>query len=221
MRKLFLLVAAVSLVGLGFTLDARTESADYRIAGTYFESCTCKPVCPCIFYSNPTHGHCKANVIFHVAEGHSGGTELGGTNVVVTVLSPGHMGENMGKMKGVMYLDEAASKAQRAALAEIFTSRFGAMFGSVVGPKAVPIEYSRQGDGLSAKIPEILDIAIKPFEGMGGKTPRILHAPMGFVDDISVAVSVRHKYQDADLDAWEYEAGRNGFFADFEYTSPS
>jgi hypothetical protein len=212
MRKLFLLVAAVSLVGLVFTLDAETESADYRIAGTYFESCTCAPVCPCVFHSNPTHGHCNANVIFHVAEGHSGSTKLGGTNVVVTVLSPGHMGENIGKMKGVMYLDETASEAQRVALAEIFTARFGAMFGSVVGPK---------GDSFSTKIPEILDIAIKPLEGMGGATPRILHAPMAFVDDISVAVSVHHKYADGDLASWEYDAGRNGFFADFEYTSGS
>jgi hypothetical protein len=36
-----------------------------------------------------------------------------------------------------------------------------------------------------------------------------------------MAVSLRHKYEDADLDSWEYEAGRNGFFADFEYTSGS
>lgn len=221
MRKLFLLGAAVSLLGLVLTRNAETDSADYRVAGTYFESCTCKPVCPCIFNSNPTHGHCNANVIFHVADGHRGSVRLGGTNVVVTVLSPGHMGENMGKMKGVMYVDGAASEAQRAALAEIFTSRFGAMFGRVVGPKAVSIEYRRQGDSFSARIPDILDIAIKPFEGMDGKTPRILHAPMGFVDEISVAVSDHHRYNDADLESWEYEAGRNAFFADFEYTSGS
>jgi hypothetical protein len=42
---------------------------------------------------------------------------------------------------------------------------------------------------------------------------------MGFVDEILVALSVRHKYEDADLDSWECDAGRNGFFADFEYAS--
>lgn len=221
MRKLFLLVAAVSLVGLAFTLDAETGSADYRIAGTYFESCTCAPVCPCAFHSAPTHGHCNANLIFHIAEGHRGSTKLGGTNVVVALVSPGHMKENMGKFKGVMYLDETASEPQRKALAEIFSSRFGAMFGSMAGPKSVAIEYVRQKDNFSAKIPGTLDIAVKPFEGMGGKTPRILHPPMGFADEVSVALSLRHTYEDADLDSWEYEAGRNGFFADFEYTSGS
>jgi hypothetical protein len=131
------------------------------------------------------------------------------------------MDEYMGKMKAVMYLDETASDLQRTALAAIFGALFGAMFGSMAGPKAASIEYLRQKDNFSVKIPGTLDAAVEPLTGADGKTPRILHAPMGFADELQVAVSLRHKYEGADLDSWDYEAGRNGFFADFEFTSGS
>jgi len=220
MRKLSFLAAFVLAAGLMLVLTVAADGPDYQIAGTYFETCSCDPSCPCIFTSDPTQGHCKASLVWKIDEGHSGKTDLSGTTVVVTLVADGNMGEQMGKFKGAMYLEDSANDEQRKALAELFSARFGPMFGSMAGPKVVSIETTRKGDNYSVKIPKILDFAIEPMKSPDGSVSKISDAPFAMTSEpLMVAKSVRHKYEDEGLDAWDMGAGRSAFFSTFNYAS--
>lgn len=211
-------LAALVAVLLALSLTVGGDSIDYRIRGDYFETCSCAPGCPCIFTSDATHGHCNASLVWHIDEGKLGDVDLADTTVVVALSSKGNMVKNVGKFAGALYVDEKDSPEQRDALAKIFSTRFGGMFGGMVGPKSVPIQYARVGDSFSVKIDGIVDAAIEPLAGAGGKTPQISNAPFALVPTLNAGVSLRHVYTDADLDSWDYDAGRNGFFAEFDYT---
>lgn len=208
----------VGLLLVGWlALAGPVESADYRIAGEYFETCTCDPACPCIFKSDPTRGHCNAAVAWHIESGRYGEVELNGLNVVVMVASTGNM--QAAPWRGAMYLDERATTEQQQALQAIYSGRFGATFSEMAGPKAVAIAFAHEGDTYSVRIPGVLDAAIEPLRGPKGTATKIAHMPFSMVDPVSAGRSLHHKYNDADLGEWDYPAGRNGFFAPFEYTS--
>src|SRR6516225_11714661 len=95
----------------------------WKVAGSYFETCSCDVACPCIFLSPPTNGQCTAMLAWHIDQGRFGDTALDGLNAVVTIYSPGHMME--GKWKIALYLDDKGSQAQQDALAQIFSGQAG------------------------------------------------------------------------------------------------
>jgi len=43
---------------------------NWKVEGTYFESCNCENVCPCIFLKDPTAGFCEAIVGWNIENGH-------------------------------------------------------------------------------------------------------------------------------------------------------
>lgn len=220
MRSISMVAAFVLAAGLVLAVAVAADTSEYHIAGKYWETCSCNPTCPCIFTSDPTQPHCKASLVWQIEEGHAGDTDLSGTTVVVALVSDGNMGEQLGKLKGAMYLDKSASAEQQKALAGLFSSRFGAMFGNMANPKTVSMDYSQDGNNYSVKIPKILDAAIEPVKGPDGSVPEIKGAPFGMTTaPLMVSQSVRHKYQDEGLDSWDMGAGRSAFYSTFAYSS--
>jgi hypothetical protein len=208
------LLGGILLLG-GLALAGLAGDTDYRITGEYFETCTCDPACPCIFKSDPTRGHCNVALAWHIESGRYGEVELNGLNVVVMAASTGNM--SAAPWRGAMYLDERATTEQQQALQAIYSGLFGAMFSEMTGPKAVAIAFAREGDTYSVRIPDVLAAAIEPLRGPKGNATKIAHMPLGVVDPVSTGRSLHHRYKDADLGEWDYPAGRNGFFAPFEY----
>ena len=98
-------------------------SDNWKLSGTYFESCNCDVACPCIFLSAPTQDGCTVFVGWHIDDGESEGLSLSGLNVALAILSPGHMAEN--QWKAAVYVDENANEDQRNALLKIFGGKAG------------------------------------------------------------------------------------------------
>jgi hypothetical protein len=195
---------------------------DWKITGTYFESCDCEATCPCVTLSPPTKGYCGAIIGWHIDAGHFGEVQLEGLSVAAMVYSPGHMMK--GNWKLALYLDEKASPAQQEALVKIFSGQSGghpaAIAGfvtQVLGVKTVPIDYRIEGKRRSLKIPRIADMEIESVEGLGGKDVVIHNPPLCVVpsDPAVVARSLRSTYTDYEL-TWE-RSGRAGFHSPFTY----
>jgi hypothetical protein len=85
-------------------------STNWKADGTYFESCNCDVVCPCVFTSAPTEGNCKVLVAWHIDSGNYGELSLDGLNVVMAAYSPGHMLETPWQV--ALYLDENGNAKQ-------------------------------------------------------------------------------------------------------------
>ena len=103
-------------------------SAAWRIAGPYFESCSCEAICPCRSVdgasgSRATYRYCQFAIGWTVAEGHHGDLDLAGRQVVMV----GYWDEDeRGTPWRVgVYVDEGASGAECDLLAGIVTGRQG------------------------------------------------------------------------------------------------
>ena len=68
------------------------QTIEWAISGDYLETCSCNYVCPCVasnLTDKPTHGWCKAALLFHVKKGHYGKLPLDGLAAVVVGYIPG------------------------------------------------------------------------------------------------------------------------------------
>ena len=102
--------------------------SSWRVAGRYFESCNCDPICPCRRINGApggrsTYGECLGVLTWAIDEGSSGDHALGG--LTVALASRYHDDEAGSPWSHVIYIDRGASPAQHAALVEIFTGRAG------------------------------------------------------------------------------------------------
>jgi hypothetical protein len=98
----------------------------WRIAGRYFESCNCDPICPCrringVPGGRSTFGECLGVLTWQIDEGQAGDVPLGGLKAALA--SRYHDDEEGSPWTHVVYIDEGASEVQHDALAEILTGR--------------------------------------------------------------------------------------------------
>ncbi|WP_029917349.1 DUF1326 domain-containing protein [Pelobacter seleniigenes] len=196
--------------------------SQWKIDGTYFETCNCDAACPCVFLSAPTTGDCTALVGWHIASGHFGDLDLHDLNAVMAVHSPGHMAEV--PWQAALYVDSKGDSAQQDALTRIFSGQAGghpAMLASHVGDflgvKSVAIEYQGSGKKRSLNISGIAAAEIEAISGQGGGETTVAGHPLciapGF--PLVVARSSQVHYDDHQLH-WEMSR-KNGFYSPFAY----
>jgi hypothetical protein len=197
-------------------------STEWKLDGTYFETCNCDLACPCVFLSAPTTGECTVLIAWHINQGSFGDVTLDGLNVALAVYSPGHMLQV--EWKVALYLDETADQSQTEALTKIFAgqagghpAKLGAHIGEVLGVKSVAIDYQENGKKRSMKIADIADAEIEAVEGQGGANITIENHPLCIAPGYPAvaAKSSKLNYQDHGLQ-WDISE-KNGFFSPFTY----
>jgi len=173
---------------------------NWKLDGTYFETCNCESACPCVFLSPPTEGNCTVLVAWHINKGHFGDVALDGLNVALAVYSPGNM--IGGEWKAAAYFDDKADKSQNEALHMIFSGKAGghpavlvSLIGEMVGARNVPMQYS--ADGRNSSLTSNHPLCIAP--GIPATAARSSH----------------FTFKDFGFD-WKL-SGRNGFMSEFVY----
>jgi hypothetical protein len=96
----------------------------WRIAGEWFDVCSCNVPCPCTFAQAPTGNHCEVLFAYRINEGHYGTTPMQGLKVVILATLPGNLWNGM-KLDAGVFFDAAADADQRQALVTIFTGKAG------------------------------------------------------------------------------------------------
>jgi hypothetical protein len=100
----------------------------WAVAGTYFEACSCLPVCPCRQIGGrdggrSTFGVCDFALSWLITGGHRGDIELAGRQVVMV---GSYDDDEPGSPWTVsLFVDDQADDRQHAALADIFLGRAG------------------------------------------------------------------------------------------------
>ena len=204
---------------------AETVAPAWSLRGEYFENCNCTVVCPCLLSpaapltSSPTEGACEVAFAFHLADGTFGDVSLDGLNVALVARTPGPMIE--GNWVVALYVDERADERQQEALQAIFSGAaggvmggFAPLIGEVLGIKAVPIHYQREGKRRSVEIPDIMQVAVRPLPSIMGEDQEITainahpFAPQGVAMAVGEDGST---WSDYGL-RWD-NSGRNGHYA--------
>lgn len=196
----------------------------WKLTGTYFETCNCDVGCPCAFGSAPTEGFCTAIVAWHIKQGKFGDVPLDGLNVALLVDATGNMIEN--KWKAAAYIDDKASEAQKGALLSIFGGKAGghpavlaSFIGELLGTKSVPMHYEGRGRDISLKIPGIADANLETIEGQDGKPITIENHPVCIAPGVPAMVARSRHFHLTDYGYDWKLSGRNGYTSNFTYSA--
>ena len=156
-----------------------SDRPEWRISGTYLESCNCEAICPCrriggLAGGRSSYGVCEGALSWAIERGHAGDVELGGLAVVLACRYDDD--EPGSPWDFVLYLDDKADERQRDTLGALFTGALGGpplvqfpwafKASRLLAVRAVPIEVAhharrawfRAGDFVSVRVGEpVLD----------------------------------------------------------------
>ncbi|MEA2318119.1 MAG: hypothetical protein QOD44_2308 [Solirubrobacteraceae bacterium] len=189
----------------------------WRIAGTYFETCSCEVVCPCTasLALGADYDRCKVVLVFHLAEGDVEGTDVSGLTVAAVADTPKVMSE--GNWRLGVFIDDSASDQQAEALGAVFSGALGGPMEALgplvsenLGVERAPIEVREEGLLHSVRIGDAVDFEIEdvvPFGVESGEPARLtgIFHPAG--SELTISKATR-----SNINAFgvEYE-GRAGF----------
>ena len=175
----------------------------WKLAGSYFETCSCDVICPCTasFALGATLDRCNVVLVFHVSDGEVEGVDVGGLTVAAVADTPKVMSE--GNWRVGVFIDAAASDAQAEKLGGVFSGALGGpmealgpLIGEQLGVERARIEVREDGLRHSVRIGDAVDFEIEdvvPFgatDGEPAKLTGIFH-PVG--SELTVARATRSK----------------------------
>jgi hypothetical protein len=189
----------------------------WKLAGTYFETCSCDVVCPCTasLTNGADYDRCRVTLVFNVVDGEIEGTDVSGLCVAAVADTPKVMTD--GNWRLGVFIDAAASDEQAEKLGAVFGGQLGGpmaglvpLVGENLGVERAPIEIHEEGLRHSVRIGDAVDFEIEdivPFGVESGEPARLtgIFHPAG--SELTIAKATRSR-----IDAFgvAYE-GRSGF----------
>ena len=232
MKSLATIAAATPVIGSLFkSKDVDAAMADHTmyLRGTYFESCTCETICPCLRLLDPTQGYCKAILGWDIEKGHVGTVDVSGLRVAMWLNAPQNLLK--GQFEMAVYIDERASRSQFNALREAYHGKHGGHLGVIAslgkGAEGAPREYlptksakiqmTQHSPNRHLLIEGVLENKMEQLGGAAGR-PVVLHdMPLAVAPPFPVTVSRASKatFTDHGINhSWE---GGNGLSSPFVY----
>jgi hypothetical protein len=175
----------------------------WKIAGSYFETCSCDVICPCTasLSLGATLDRCRVVLVFHVKEGEVEGVDVGGLTVAAVADTPRVMTE--GNWRLGVFIDAAASDAQTEKLGGVFSGALGGpmaalgpLVGENLGVRRERIEVREDGLRHSVRIGDAVDFEIEdivPFGVETGQPARLVGVFHPAGGELTVAHATRSK----------------------------
>jgi len=102
-----------------------SRTPDWRIAGDWFDNCSCAVACPCTFGQPPDNDLCEVVLFWHIREGHYGDVELNDLCIVRVGSFDGSLWDGEARGRYGTFVDDRASDTQADALLEIYSGQAG------------------------------------------------------------------------------------------------
>jgi hypothetical protein len=156
----------------------------WKIAGSYFETCSCDVVCPCTasLSLGATNDYCRVVLVFDVKGGEVEGVDVSGLTVAAVADTPKVMSD--GNWRLGVFIDADASDEQAEKLGGVFSGALGGpmealgpLIGENLGVERVSIEVREDGLTHSVKIGDSVDFEIEdvvPFGVENGQPARLV-----------------------------------------------
>jgi hypothetical protein len=175
----------------------------WKLEGSYFETCSCKTICPCTasMALEATYDRCRVTLVFNIKQGEVEGTDVSGLTVAAVADTPKVMSD--GGWRVGVFIDAAGSEQQAEKLGAVFSGALGgpmqalgSLIGENLGMQRAPIELHedgirhsiRIGDGVDFEIEEIVPFGAQSDEP--AKLTGIFH-PAG--SELAIAHATRSK----------------------------
>src|SRR5437588_9190153 len=146
----------------------------WKLAGSYFETCSCEVVCPCTasFALGADYDRCRVTLVFNVKEGEVDGTDVSGLTVAAVGDAPKVMTD--GNWRVGIFIDAEASDEQAEKLGAVFSGALGgpraalaSLISENLGVERAPIEFRVDGLRHSVKIGDAVDIEVEDVVPFG------------------------------------------------------
>src|SRR5690349_23250025 len=119
----------------------------YHLEGRLLEVCDCRVLCPCWIGEDPDNGTCDSALAWHFDSGKIDNVDVTGCTFAVVCHIPGNVLQ--GNIKAALYMNSDATDAQRDALINVYTGKFGGpladyanLLGEIVSIERVPINFA-------------------------------------------------------------------------------
>jgi hypothetical protein len=197
----------------------------WSLKGSYFETCSCELMCPCILTMDhgATYDYCRVTLVFDIREGDVEGTAVGGRTVAVIVDTPKVMTE--GNWRLGMFVDDGASDEQVEKLTGVFGGQKGGpmamvapLVGEVVGVERAPIEVVEEGLRHSVRIGDAVDFEIQDIVPFGIETGEPVRLSGVFYPVASELTAAEAKRSKIDAFGISYE-GKTGLSSEFSWAA--
>ena len=197
----------------------------WKLDGTYFETCSCELMCPCIITMDhgATYDYCRVTLVFNISNGEIEGTDVGGRKLAVIVDSPKVMTE--GGWRLGLLVDEDATDEQVEKLAAVFGGQKGGpmaglvpLVGEMLGVERASFDVSEDGLRHSVKIGEAIDFEIEDIVPFGIETGQPVRLSGVFYPVGSELTAAEAKRSSINAFGIQYE-GKNGLSAPFSWAA--
>jgi hypothetical protein len=198
-----------------------TES--WTIEGDYAEACNCTVACQCIWLEPPNDDACTASLAWHIEQGRYGDVRLDGTNVGMLIAADeGVMFGPETEWDVVLFVDEAATDEQRAAIEDIYLGRAGGIWAPVAETHyrttdvvSAPITFSRDGSDISVVVDDTFTMEVVGTEGFNEELGTISPHPLTKDFEMHTGKSTTATAAYDDAFTWDV-SGNNSYLGDFE-----
>jgi hypothetical protein len=153
------------------------DAMSWKLAGSYFETCSCDVMCPCTasLALGATHDRCNATLVFNIKDGDVEGTDVSGLTVAAVADSPKVMSD--GNWRLGVFIDAAASDEQAEKLGAVFSGALGGPMEALgplvsenLGVERAPIAVQEDGLRHSIRIGDAVDFEIEDVVPFGVET---------------------------------------------------
>ena len=197
---------------------------DWKLSGTYFESCNCEVPCPCVCLSAPSEGECTVLIAWHIDKGYFENVSLDGLNIAIAIYVPGHMLD--AKWSTAAFVDDRASEEQKDALFKIYSGNAGgypavftSFMGSFLGVRSVPIDYRAEGKTRSLRLGDVGDMEITAIVGYGGADVTVNNPPFCVAPGYPSVVAISKQLNLKDFGFNWHITNKNGYYSPFSYSA--
>ena len=155
----------------------------WKLAGSYFETCSCEVVCPCTasLALGADYDRCRVTLVFNVKDGEVEGTDVSGLTVAAVADAPKVMTD--GNWRIGVFIDSAASDEQAEKLGAVFSGALGGpmealgpLIGENLGVERAEIEVQESGLKHSIRIGDVVEFEVEdvvPFGVESGEPARL------------------------------------------------
>ena len=194
----------------------------------YVETCNCDYGCPCNFNGFPSHGFCRALVLYSITSGNYGNVKLDGIDVIYAGSWPKAIHEGNGTAQ--LFISNQATQAQRDAIVKIFAGQamgsgpfalFAKTIKFMLEPQFVDIRKTIDGKKSSFSVPGVMDVEVESFKNpvTGEEQDTKLQLPKGFT--FQLADACKTKLMKISTPGLNFDdSGKNAFYAKVGFRGP-
>ncbi|KPK29036.1 MAG: hypothetical protein AMJ61_00740 [Desulfobacterales bacterium SG8_35_2] len=199
-------VLVIFIMGI---MAASLSAKDWAIKANYTESCSCNPVCPCLFGSPSTLGYCEGNNLIEIKEGHYGDVNLDGISLVTAF--------SLGKWLKIYVSDNATDEQSKAALELLkLKETFGFIYAGkseIISQEKASVSIAKTDTSVKFSVPAST-VEIEMMKGWEGKPIKIQNIGVPFMRDYTQykSITTSHKSKDKEFK----HSGTNGLTAGIE-----